>query len=144
MVGNLFLQEKYRYLSGYYHIATTYLDIPCWNFSMFPSYLPPAMSWTSWAARLSWISSFVFSPWQNWNELHSAHLAYRKRDANLQTLVNAVDKGRHRKTPSLLAWAPIKESNERRTPGLASCHAPWWWRIHVKVCHSCNTLMKIQ
>ncbi len=36
-----------------------YLDIPCWYFSIRPSYLPSAMSWTSWSARLSWISSLV-------------------------------------------------------------------------------------
>ncbi len=31
----------------------SYLDIPCWYFSIRPSYLPSAMSWTSWSARLS-------------------------------------------------------------------------------------------
>ena len=31
----------------------SHLDIPCWYFSIRPSYLPSAMSWTSWSARLS-------------------------------------------------------------------------------------------
>ena len=31
----------------------SHLDIPCWYFSIRPSYLPSAMSWTSWPARLS-------------------------------------------------------------------------------------------
>ena len=30
-----------------------YLDIPCWYLSIRPSYLPSAMSWTPWSARLS-------------------------------------------------------------------------------------------
>ena len=33
--------------------VSPYLDIPCWNFCIRPSYLPSAMSWTSWSARLS-------------------------------------------------------------------------------------------
>ena len=31
----------------------SHLDIPCWYFSIRPSYLPSAMSWTSWSAHLS-------------------------------------------------------------------------------------------
>ena len=33
--------------------VSPYLDIPCWNFCIRPSYLPSAMSWTSWSARLN-------------------------------------------------------------------------------------------
>ena len=32
---------------------TTYLVSSCWHFYIRPSYLPSAMSWTSWSARLS-------------------------------------------------------------------------------------------
>ena len=39
-----------------------YLDNPCWYFSIRPSYLPSAISWTSWSARLSSISSDLSSP----------------------------------------------------------------------------------
>ena len=34
-------------------LCQLYLVSPCWNFCMRPSYLPSAMSWTSWSARLS-------------------------------------------------------------------------------------------
>ena len=34
-------------------LCQLYLVSPCWNFCIRPSYLPSAMSWTSWSARLS-------------------------------------------------------------------------------------------
>ena len=40
-------------LISFYNNYLSHLDIPCWYFCIRLSYLPSAMSWTSWSARLS-------------------------------------------------------------------------------------------
>ena len=41
-------------------MASAYLDIPYWYFCIRSSYLPSAISWTSWSARLSSLVKYSF------------------------------------------------------------------------------------
>ena len=61
-------------------MTLTYLVSPCWYFCIRPSYLPSAMSWTSWSARL---------------------MDDSKREATVAHLVNPLDNAINEKCPRI-------------------------------------------